>query len=496
LKSLNELLSPLQPTEINGSTKVSVLRICCDSRQVEKGSLFFALQGEKLDGNRFVQEAVHRGAVAVVSDADDLKVPHEISVLRVKDARRSMARAAAAFYGHPTRTVQLVGITGTNGKTTTSYVLHSIFRARQETAGLIGTIECLIGDRSIPSQNTTPESIHLQGFLAELRDQGCHRAVMEVSSHALEMHRVDGCHFKVAVFTNLTRDHLDFHQTMDRYFDAKRKLFFGVEAPAPEWAVLNVDDDRGVRLSAEVPSKKITYGLHPGADVYASGVESSFEGLKFTARTPRGPIPVESTLAGTPNVYNILAALASSIAMEIDMDEIREGIRNLRSVPGRFERVDCGQPFAVVVDYAHTDDALKNVLTTARALTKHRVITVFGCGGDRDRSKRPLMGEVAGRLSDFTILTSDNPRSEDPLRIIADAVVGLQRATDRYAVEPDRGNAIRRALEGARAGDIVLLTGKGHETYQILADHTLPFDDREVAREILTGMGYSSTVCN
>ncbi len=496
MTSLNELLNSLQPSEIKGSTEVSILRICCDSRQVEKGSLFFALRGEKLDGNRFVQEAVHRGAVAVVTDAGEVRVPSGICLLHVGDARRSMAMTASAFYGHPTRSVQLVGITGTNGKTTTSYILHSIFRARQECAGLIGTIECLIGDRSIPSQNTTPESVHLQGFLAELRDQGCLRAVMEVSSHALEMHRVDGCHFRVAVFTNLTRDHLDFHQTMDRYFDAKRKLFYGVESPPPEWAVLNLDDDHGARLNAEVPSRKLTYGLHSAADVHASAVEFSFDGLRFTAQTPRGSIPVESTLAGTPNVYNILAALASSIAMDIDMDTIRQGIRNLRSVPGRFERVDCGQPFAVIVDYAHTDDALKNAITTARGLTKGRVITVFGCGGDRDRTKRPLMGEVAGRLSDFTILTSDNPRSEDPLRIIADAVVGLQRATDRYAVEPDRGNAIRRALEEAHDGDLVLLAGKGHETYQVLADRTFHFDDREVAREILSGLGYSSTVCN
>lgn len=496
MTSLHDLLDSLRPTEIIGSTAVPISQICCDSRQVERGSLFFALRGERLDGNRFVQAAIDRGAVVVVTDAVGDWSPGKVCLLRVRDARQSMALAASAFHGHPSRALQLVGITGTNGKTTTSYVVHSIFQAQQQCAGLIGTIESLVGGRSTPSKNTTPELIDVQGFLAQVRDQGCRRAVMEVSSHALEMHRVDGCRFAVAVFTNLTRDHLDFHQTMDRYFDAKRKLFFGTESDPPEWAVLNLDDDYGVRLATEVPTKKITYGVRQAADVRAGSIEFSFEGLRLTAQTPQGSIPIESTLAGTPNVYNILAAVACSIAMGVDMETIREGIRNLRSVPGRFEKVECGQPFTVVVDYAHTDDALRNVITTARGLTKHRVITVFGCGGERDRTKRPLMGEVAGRLSDFTVLTSDNPRSEDPLRIIADAVVGLQRATDRYAVEPDRGDAIRRALEEAREGDIVVLAGKGHETYQVLSDRTVHFDDREVAREILSGLGYSSTVCN
>lgn len=496
MTSLKELLDVMQPMETSGPGDVPIMQVCCDSRIAAPGSLFFALRGEKQDGNRFVRAAIDRGAVAVVTDVPNLTLPREICLARVADARRAMALAAAAFYGHPTRSLHLVGITGTNGKTTTTYLIHSIIQAGLECAGMFGTIEYRVGNRSIPALNTTPESIQLQAFFADLQQQGCRCAVMEVSSHALEMHRVDGCQFTVAVFTNLTRDHLDFHQTMDRYFAAKRKLFFGADGALPGCSVLNIDDEHGARLNAELSSRKITYGLHRAADVHTTSMESSLEGLKLTVQTPRGEIELESALTGTPNVYNILAAVAASIALDRNMETIPKGIRNVRCVPGRFERVNCGQPFSVIVDYAHTDDALRNVISTARSLTRERVITVFGCGGDRDRTKRPLMGEVAGRLSDYTILTSDNPRSEDPLRIIADAAVGLQRATDRYAVEPDRAKAIRRALEEAREGDIVLLTGKGHETYQVLADHTIHFDDREVAREVLSELGYPSNVCS
>lgn len=487
---LKGLLSDIRPAGVQGPDDIEITGLCYDSRGIQPGNVFFALRGDRLDGNEFVPAALERGAVAIVTDVKSLSAPPSICLVTVDDARRALALAAAAYYGEPTRTLRVAGITGTNGKTTTAYLLHSIFSQTGASSGLIGTIEYRIGHRVLAARNTTPESLDLQKYLAEMRDQGCRHVAMEVSSHALEMHRVDGCRFSAAVFTNLTRDHLDFHRTMDRYFAAKKKLFLGLESPPPEWAVLNIDDEYGAQLAVGWPGKKLTYGLQAPADVCPRAMEYSFHGLDFTADTPGGPLLIESSLVGPPNVYNILAAVATSIALGFDMQTIRQGIRNLRAVSGRFERVMCGQPFAVVVDYAHTDDALRNIILAARRLTRQRVITVFGCGGDRDRSKRPLMGEVAGRLSDFTILTSDNPRSEDPLRIIADAVVGLQRTSDRYAVEPDRTKAIRRALEEAREGDIVLLTGKGHETYQILGEKTIHFDDREVARDILEHLGY------
>ncbi len=491
---LRDLLPFLSPVSVVGMTDQAITGVCCDSRRVKPGNLFFALRGGRQDGNQYIPVTLEKGAAAVVTEDLGIEAAPPASTIRVEDARKSMALASAKFYGFPTRALRLVGITGTNGKTTTAYLLHSIFVETGECAGLIGTVEYRLPGRSIEAKNTTPESVELQGFFAELRDQGCRYAVMEVSSHALEMHRVDGSQFGVAVFTNLTRDHLDFHGTMDRYFEAKKKLFAGTESDPPEWAVINLDDQYGARLLEELPSKIMTYGIRQAAQVRPGPVAYSFEGLKFSVETPHGPIDVESSLVGEPNVYNILAAIAASLSLDIDMHTIRKGIRNLHAVPGRFEKIICGQPFAVVVDYAHTDDALRNVIQAARRLTKHRVITVFGCGGDRDRSKRPLMGQVAGQLSDLTILTSDNPRTEDPLRIIADAVVGLQRASHNYTVEPDRTKAIRRAIEAAREGDIVLLTGKGHETYQVIGERAIHFDDREVAREILTQMGYQPPI--
>ncbi|MDD5542031.1 MAG: UDP-N-acetylmuramoyl-L-alanyl-D-glutamate--2,6-diaminopimelate ligase [Acidobacteriia bacterium] len=495
-KSLKELCGILEPLEIVGRAENLISNLSCDSRRVEKDCLFFALQGGKLDGNQFIPRAVAAGAVAVVTERGNAPVPPGVSSILVENARAALAAASTAFYDHPTRSMQVIGITGTNGKTTTAYLVHSILQAAGRSGGLFGTVEYRIGDRVVPATNTTPESLDLQMFFDELRRNGRQHVVMEVSSHALEMHRVDYCRFALGVFTNLTRDHLDFHHTMDNYFAAKRKLFEGLKADPPEWAILNIDDPYGARLHRELSLRKLTYGFGDRAEVRATRIHYSFEGVRFTALTPQGELAVESPLVGPPNVYNILAAIAAAEAQDIDMPTIQTGIKNLRYVPGRFERVDCGQPFAVVVDYAHTDDALKNVITAARKLTKRKIITVFGCGGDRDRAKRPLMGEVAGRLSDLIILTSDNPRTEEPLRIIADTVVGLQKATDQYVVEPDRAKAIRRALEAAHEGDIVLLAGKGHETYQVVGDRILPFNDREVAREILVELGYDAHVCN
>jgi len=358
---------------------------------------------------------------------------------------------------------------------------------------LFGTIayRTPIGDK--PAPNTTPESVDLQSFLAEIRDAGGTYATMEASSHALAMDRLWGCHFAASVFTNLTRDHIDFHKTFENYFAAKRRLFEDTGAGAPDVAVVNTDDEWGKKL-VETAKKTLTYGLLNGADLRAKKFQLSFNGLNFAAITPNGTMQVESSLVGRINVYNILAAIGTGIGLGFSNEVVETGIRNLKAVAGRFQRIDRGQPFLVVVDYAHTDDALENLIRTARELiTKGRIITVFGCGGSRDRTKRPIMGETAGRLSDLSILTSDNPRQEDPLKIISDIVVGMQKSAGKYMIEADRAKAIKLAIEEARAGDIVLLAGKGHEDYQIFADHTIHFDDREEARKALVDRGYAET---
>jgi UDP-N-acetylmuramoyl-L-alanyl-D-glutamate--2,6-diaminopimelate ligase len=382
--------------------------------------------------------------------------------------------------------LKLVGVTGTNGTTTTTFLIDSILRAAGHTTGLIGTTGYRTPAGSREASNTTPESLDLQQMFAEIRDGGGTHAVLEASSHALAMERLWGCQFAVAVFTNLTRDHLDYHKTFEEYFAAKRMLFTGTGAGRPDVAVVNVDDGYGAQL-AGLARRTITYGLTNSADVTAKKFSLSFHGLEFMAQTPAGQIEVRSPFVGRINVYNILAAIGAAIGLDVPNNKIVEGIASLELVPGRFQRIDEGQPFLVI-----TDDALRNLIATACELgPSARIITVFGAGGERDRTKRPLMGEAAGSLSDLVVLTSDNPRGEDPLRIINDVVVGLQKVNANYKVEPDREKAIAMALEQAREGDIVLLAGKGHETYQVLRDGTIDFDDREVARGILRRRGFA-----
>ncbi|MGB6201054.1 MAG: UDP-N-acetylmuramoyl-L-alanyl-D-glutamate--2,6-diaminopimelate ligase [Candidatus Acidiferrales bacterium] len=462
-----------------------------DSRRVTPGAAFFAIRGEATDGNRFVSAAVERGVVAIVSEMPrPAALASNVAWAEVTDARKSLAIAAANFFGHPAGALQLVGITGTNGKTTTSYLLDSILRAAGRTAGLFGTISYRMPQATVAATTTTPESLELQGFLSEIVRAGGTHAVLEASSHALAMDRLWGCGFAVAVFTNLTRDHLDYHNSFESYFAAKRRLFEGTGKGPARVGVINADDPYGERLQG-VAARTLTYGLRSG-EITTRKFALTAAGLDFEADTPAGSIAVHSRLVGRTNVYNILAAIGAAIALEIPSAAIASGIARLESVPGRFERVDTGQPFLVVVDYAHTDDALTNLLATSRELLPAgaRILTLFGCGGDRDRAKRPLMGEAAGHASDFVVLTSDNPRTEDPLLIINDALVGLQRTKAEYRVEPDRERAIGLVLEQARAGDIVLIAGKGHENYQILGDRTIEFDDREVARRWLARMGY------
>jgi UDP-N-acetylmuramoyl-L-alanyl-D-glutamate--2,6-diaminopimelate ligase len=494
---LGDLLVGVELSQPAGTSDIEISSVAYDSRAVRPGALFVAIRGEKTDGNRFVFEAIERGAKAIASESArpanaTPPVPANVEWVQVAQARHALATAGANFYKRPAEKLQLVGITGTNGKTTTSYLMDAILRAAGNATGLFGTItyRTPVGER--PAKNTTPESLDLQSFLAEVRDAGGRFAVMEASSHALALDRLWGCPFAVAIFTNLTRDHLDFHKTFEDYFGAKRRLFEGTGAGRPALGVVNTDDPYGKRLGG-LAARTLTYGLHNGAEITTKKFALSFSGLEFTASTPAGKLAVRSPLVGRINVYNILAAMAAAIGLGISPEQIVAGIEQLRSVPGRFERVDCGQPFLVIVDYAHTDDALKNLIATARELNPSgRLITLFGCGGDRDRAKRPLMGEVAGRGSDLVVLSSDNPRSEDPLLIINDAIVGLQKTQARYRVEPDRAAAIEIALDEARQGDIVLLAGKGHETYQVLKDRTIEFDDREMARSALRRRGFGS----
>jgi len=491
---LEKLLAGAEIRKISGLPDVEIGSIAYDSRRAAPGALFFAMHGAKLEGAEFVADALARGAVAVASARErPTGFPEDATWIELLPGseRRGLARAAANFCGHPAEALKLVGVTGTNGKTTTAFLVDSIVRAAGFTDGLIGTTGYRTPKGPLPAPNTTPESLDLQQIFAEIRDARGTHAVLEASSHALAMERLWGCHFAAAIFTNLTRDHLDYHKTFEEYFAAKRLLFAGTGAGAPDAGVINVDDPYGAQL-AGLARRTLTYGLKNGADLTAKKFSLSFDGLAFTAQTPAGNIEVQSPLVGRINVYNILAAIGAGIALEIPNAKIEQGIANLELVPGRFQRIDEGQPFLVVVDYAHTDDALRNLIATARELsTSGRIITVFGAGGERDRTKRPLMGEAAGSLSDLVVLTSDNPRSEDPLRIINDVVVGLQRVDAKYRVEPDRERALEMALEEARAGDIVLLAGKGHETYQVLRSGTVDFDDREKARGILRQKGFA-----
>jgi UDP-N-acetylmuramoyl-L-alanyl-D-glutamate--2,6-diaminopimelate ligase len=490
---LQQIMAGTEIISIRGPSAIEIGSIECDSRKVTLGGIFFALHGVKLNGARFVADALQHGAIAVASEAaKPVDFPAAAAWIQLAPGtdRKALARAAANFYGHPADALKLVGVTGTNGKTTTTYLVDSILRSTGCTTGLIGTTGYRTPNGQREAANTTPESLELQRIFAEIRDAGGTHATLEASSHALAMDRLWGCHFAGAIFTNLTRDHLDYHQTFEAYFAAKRRLFEGTGAGAPDAGVVNADDPYGAELKGLARST-LTYSLKSRADLAPKNLVLSPAGLEFIAQTPAGDVSVRSPLAGRMNAYNILAAIGAGIGLGIPAEHIERGISQLAAVPGRFERIDEGQPFLVIVDYAHTDDALRNVISTARDLSAAaRIITLFGAGGERDRTKRPLMGEAAGSLSDLVVLTSDNPRGEDPLRIINDVVVGLQKANAKYRIEPDREQAIDAAIDAAQSGDIVILAGKGHETHQVLRDGPIDFDDREKARTILRRKGY------
>jgi UDP-N-acetylmuramoyl-L-alanyl-D-glutamate--2,6-diaminopimelate ligase len=493
--TFQQVLDGAEVLALSGDPGVSCVEY--DSRRVRPGCVFIAMRGETSDGNRFIDQAIAAGAVAVVTDSGTEKPRPGVAWAVVQHGRRALARVSANFYKRPAERLAITGITGTNGKSTTAFLIEAILKAAGRKSALIGTIEYHVAGKVLPAPHTTPEALDLNRIFSEALGNGATEAVMEVSSHALAQERVFGVPFDAVVFTNLTRDHLDYHGTMEEYFGAKRLLFEGCGTDPPRAAVTNIDDEWGAKL-AEFSRKRsavvLKYGWERG-DLHASNVEITTRGTRFDLVMPDAKIPVFSALIGRVNVYNILAAAGAAYARGCSAESIAQGVDNLAAVPGRFERVDCGQPFTVVVDYAHTDDALRNLTALARELVsaagaKGRVITLFGCGGDRDRKKRPLMGEAAGKGSDFVLLTSDNPRSEDPLAIINDAVVGLQKTGVKYSVEPDRRKAIGLAIGEAQPGDIVLLAGKGHEKVQVVKEGSVSFDDLEVAREALRASGF------
>ncbi len=476
--------------ELTGSGEGAVSDVTHDSRQAQAGTLFVAIRGTTMDGHRFVDDVLRRGAAGVISESDG---PDDFqgSWLKVANAREALARAAALINGDPSHMLDLVGITGTNGKTTTTYLCRALAEAAGQRSAMLTTVEYRIGENSQPAVRTTPEASDTNRFLKQAVDQGCSVAVMETSSQAIDLHRCDWLRFKVAVFTNLTRDHLDYHETMENYFDAKKKLFDGRLGELPGASVINVDDEWGRKLANDLRSngqRVVTFSQTGAnfADLTAENIEvSMLRGTSFLLRTPDAQRQINSPLVGKPHVYNMLAATGVALELGYSLDSVEAGLSTCVGAPGRFERVPHEGDFAIVVDYAHSDDALLNTLQTARQLTNGRIICVFGCGGDRDRTKRSPMGRIAGEFSDLVVITSDNPRTEDPIRIIEEIEAGIKETGTEYAVVADRREAIFRAISKAGTGDVVLIAGKGHENYQIIGDEKFDFDDRKVASEAL-----------
>ena len=496
---LRNLLESLSVRRVTGGTDSDIKGIAYDSRLVKDNFIFVAVRGFSVDGHRFIDEAIHRGAAAIIGEdavdriiAKGLTTQDKTAYIEVSDSREALALISAAFYGHPSRSLSLIGITGTNGKTTTSYIAKSIIEAGGRKAGLIGTICYMTGDKASTAVNTTPESLDLQRYLREMISHKRDVALLEVSSHALSLRRVAGCHFTVAAFTNFSQDHLDYHVTMDEYLRAKSGIFQYLDPGGS--AVINMDDPAIRSFAEKLKCNVVTCGIEDGSMIRAmhisermpqgaAGRQTVPDGLSFTVRTPDAEFPVTSHLIGRFNVYNILMSVGIAYALGIGHEEMQKGIQDAQPVEGRFEKIDEGQHFLCIVDYAHTDDALRKIIEAARPMTGGKVITVFGCGGDRDRTKRPLMGRAATDLSDYVIITADNPRMEDPAEIVRDIVRGI--GGTNYAIQHDRGKAIEKAVEMARDGDTVIIAGKGHEDYQDIKGVRYHFSDKEVVRQAI-----------
>ena len=474
--------------ELNGPDTAQATDVTHDSRQAKQGTLFVAIKGHTMDGHRFVDDVIRRGAVGIISEYDPPS-GFEGAWLKVKDAREALAKAASVIYGEPSHNLDLIGVTGTNGKTTTTYLCFALAEAAGIKPAMLTTVEYRIGEKSEEAVRTTPEASDTNKFLRDAVDSGCKMAAMEASSQAIDLHRCDWLRFKVAIFTNLTQDHLDYHHTMDNYFDAKKRLFDGRLGEKPGSCVVNIDDEWGVKLTEELRAngqRVVTTSQKADADLTAENIDVSLiKGTSFLLKTSKGDVNITSPLVGRPHVYNMLSAAGAALELGYDLDSIKKGLGKCVGAPGRFERVPNDSDFAVVVDYAHTDDALLNTLKTARDLTTGRIITVFGCGGDRDKTKRQPMGRVAGQSSDFVIITSDNPRTEDPLKIIQEIEIGVKETGTEYLAISDRRQGIFEAVAKARSGDVVIIAGKGHETYQLIDNEKFHFDDREVAAEAL-----------
>ncbi|KUO73574.1 MAG: hypothetical protein APF77_02765 [Clostridia bacterium BRH_c25] len=479
---LQELLKGVDIISSRGSMDVEINGIVYDSRKIKKGNLFICVSGYTKDGHSYISDALQRGAAAFLVEKDvDVE---GAAVVKVNSSRSAMPLLANNFYGNPTQKLRLIGITGTSGKTTTTYLVKSIFEAAQKKTGLLGSISTQIGDKIYVSSKTTPESLDLQNLFREMVDMHMDYAVMEVSSHSLELGRVDGCKFSVGVFTNLSQDHLDFHKTMESYREAKKKLFY----KTGDANIINIDDMHGKLIADELSSLKvplITFGIDHQADIMAKDIRINSKGVSFVLTTPKYEAELKIKIPGKFSVYNALAAAAVAYVAGIDRKTIREGLYKVGCVPGRSEIVETDTPYTVIIDYAHKPDGLEKILTAIRQYAKGRIITLFGCGGDRDKEKRPMMGRIAGELSDYVIITSDNPRSENPLEIIEQAEAGIKSTGCDYICIENRRDAIKYALKTANPDDIVVLAGKGHETYQVLKDRTIPFDERDIVAELL-----------
>lgn len=479
---LSEVVRGIDIIDRYGNMEVDINDIVYDSRKVSPGCIFVCVMGFKLDGHKYLEDAIRMGAVAAIVEKD--VEAKGIAIVKVGDTRKCMSILGSNFYDHPTDTLKLVGITGTNGKTTTTYLIKSILDHAHKKTSTIGTISIRIGDVEVPSSRTTPESVDLQQLFREMLNKEMEYSVMEVSSHALDLGRVDNCSFRIGIFTNLTQDHLDYHKNFDNYREAKKKLFY----KTTHANIINIDDMHGRIIADEIKNLKtdlITYGIDSNADIMAKNIEIDVRGVKFTLVTPEYSIHIENKTPGRFSVYNCLAAAAVAYIEGIDKDTIREGLSDIDNVPGRSEVVNIDKPYSVIIDYAHSPDALENIINAVRQYTKGKLITVFGCGGDRETQKRPIMGEVAGRLSDYCVITSDNPRSEEPESIIKQIEQGISSTNCDYICIENRRDAIKYALKIAKQDDIVLLAGKGHETYQELKNGTIHFDEREVIRELI-----------
>lgn len=475
---LRELLEGMEVISQTISPDTEITHVCVDSRATQKGSLFVAVPGNRCDGGHYARQAVDRGAVCVVCQSE---LPPDLPWVKVRDARLALSQLACRWYGHPSRQLTMLGVTGTNGKTTVTYLLRHILQRTGMKTGLIGTVQNIVGEQTLPAQRTTPDALQIQQLLSAMTKNGCSHAVMEVSSHALDQHRAEGIDFAVGIFTNLTEDHLDYHGTMGCYCDAKAKLF-----QMSRMGVCNADDPWTERLLAGASCPSVYYGIHNPAEVWAENIFLHSRSVDFTVCTARTRTPVHLGVPGRFSVYNALGAIAACGELGIPPEECAAALATFPGVAGRMEVVPTpGKPYTLLIDYAHTPDALENVLKTVRGFAQNRVIAVFGCGGDREREKRPLMGHIAGKLADLTIITSDNPRTEEPMAIIRDILPGIAGAEDKYIVEPDRRGAIALAMGRAAAGDVIVLCGKGHETYQEIGDKTIPMDEREIVRSLL-----------